>query len=205
MIHVESAVLAGNAADGLCELEGGDGIPAESCRRLSCDAPHVTVEKDAEGNLLHIGRKARKISTPLWRALVSRDRTCRFPGWSKTRHLQAHHIEHWAKGGGTNPDNILLLCRSHHWAVHEGGFHVEGRTPGEFVFRRPDGSLLPVCPVPFPVNGRAGETLKEANRKHGLEITSETIDDLWDGEVMDIHMAVDGLLDCEPADADDEE
>jgi hypothetical protein len=182
MIHVESAVLAGNAADGLCELEGGNGIPAESCRRLSCDAPHVTVEKDAEGNLLHIGRKTRKISTPLWRALVSRDRTCRFPGCSKTRHLQAHH-----------------------WAVHEGGFHAEGRTPGEFVFRRPDGSLLPVCPVPFPVNGRAGETLKEANRKHRLKITSETIDDLWDGEVMDIHMAVDGLLDCEPADADDEE
>lgn len=203
MIHVESAVLAGTATDGLCELEGGDGISAESCRRLTCDAPHVTVEKGAEGNLLHIGRKARKISTPLWRALVSRDRTCKFPGCSKTRHLQAHHVEHWAKGGETTPENLLLLCRAHHWAVHECGFRVEGRAPGEFVFWRPDGSPLPVCPVQTRINGRAGETLKKANRDHGLDITSETIDGLWDGEVMDIHMAVDGLLDCE--DIPDEE
>jgi len=197
MIHVESAVLAGHATDGLCEVEGGDGISAETCRRLTCAAPHVTVEKDEEGNLLHIGRKARKISTPLWRALVSRDRTCQFPGCSKTRHLQAHHIEHWAKGGETSPENLLLLCRAHHWALHEGGFQVEGRTPGEFVFRRPDGTVLPVCPVPSPINGRAGETLKEENRSYGLEITSQTIDGLWDGETFDIHMVVDGLLNCE--------
>lgn len=196
MIHVESAVLAGQATDGLCEVEGGDGIAAESCLRLACDAPHVIVGKDAEGNPLHIGRKARKISTPLWRALVSRDRTCQFPGCAKTRHLQAHHIEHWAKGGETSPENLLLLCRAHHWVVHEGGFQVEGRTPGQFVFRRPDGTVIPVCPLPFPINGKAGETLKEANRRYGLEITSETIDGLWDGEAMDIHMAVDGLLDC---------
>ncbi len=197
MIHVDADVLAGKSHDGRCELENGEGISAESCRRLACDAPHVTVAEDAEGNVLHIGRKARKISKPLWRALMSRDRACRFPGCNKTRHLQAHHIEHWAKGGETNPDNLVLLCRAHHWAVHEGGVRVEGRVPVGIVFHRPDGSPLPACPVPIPINGEAGETLKQANRRHGLEITSNTVDSFWDGERMDLHMAVDGLLEYE--------
>jgi len=197
MIHVDSEVLADQCDGGLCEIESGEGISAESCRRLACDAPQVTVSQDAEGNLLHIGRKARKISTPLWRALVSRDRTCQFPGCSRTRHLQAHHIEHWAKGGETNPDNLLLLCKTHHWAVHEGGFQVEGRVPQGLVFRRADGSLMPACPLQPPINGRAGETLKQANRSHRLDISANTVDSFWDGEAMDFHMAVDGLLACD--------
>ena len=101
---------------------------------------------------------------------------------------------HWAKGGETNPENLLLLCRTHHWAVHDGGFRVEGRTPQGGVFRRPDGSILPVSPARVPINGRAGETLKEANRRVGFEITSKTLDSFWDGEAMDFHIAADALL-----------
>jgi len=99
MIHVDSDVLADRSHEGRSELENGEGVSAASCRRLACDAPHVAVTRDKEGNILNIGRKARKISKPLWRALTSRDRTCRFPGCARNRHLQAHHIEHWAKGG----------------------------------------------------------------------------------------------------------
>ncbi len=164
-------------------------------------APHVTVVKDTEGNLLHIGRKARKVSTPLWRALFSRDRTCQFPGCSRTRHLQAHHIEHWAKGGETNPDNLLLLCRTHHWAVHEGGFRVGGRVPQGLVFRRADGSVLPVSPVHPPIKEKAGETLKEANLS-GQD--HNTVDSFWDGEAMDLHMAVDALLTYDDDSVDEE-
>jgi len=204
MIHVDSAVLADQSDDGLCEFESGEGISAESSRRLACDAPHVTVATDTEGNVLHIGRKARKISTPLWRALMSRDRACQFPGCGRTRHLQAHHIEHWAKGGETNPENLMMVCRAHHWAVHEGGFRVEGRTPQGLVFRRPDGSVLPVCPPRVRINGKAGETLKEANRRVGLDITSETVNSFWDGEALDYHMAVDALLSYDDDSIDEE-
>jgi hypothetical protein len=194
MIHVDSDVLADRSRGGRADLDSGEGVSAESCRRLACDAPHVAVTRDKDGNILNIGRKARKISKPLWRALASRDRTCRFPGCSRTRHLQAHHIEHWAKGGETNPENLIMVCHYHHWAVHEGGVRVEGRPPGGLVFHRPDGRLLPTCPVPVPINGKAGETLKEANRRHGLELTSKTVDCFWDGERMDLHMAVDALI-----------
>ena len=204
MLHVDSAILAGRSDDGLCEIENGEGISAESCRRLACDAPHVAVAHDTEGNVLHMGRKARRISKPLWRALISRDRTCRFPGCDRTRHLQAHHIEHWAKGGETNPDNLALLCRAHHWAVHEGGVQVEGRAPQGLTFHRPDGRVLPFCPVPVPIKGKAGEALKEANRRHRLEITANTVDCFWDGERMDLHMAVDGVIAYDDDTGDDE-
>jgi hypothetical protein len=43
----------------------------------------------------------------------------------------------------------------------------------------------------------AGETLKEANRRVGLALSAHTVDSFWDGETMDLHMAVDGVLDCE--------
>jgi hypothetical protein len=138
----------------------------QACRRLACDAPHTTVAQDTEGNVLHIGRKARKVSTRLWRALVSRGRACQLPGCARTRHLQAHHIERWAKGGDTNPDNLVLLCRKHHWAVHEGRFRVKGRATLGVVFRRPDGSVLAACPpMRPPINGKTGETLNEGEPK----------------------------------------
>jgi len=203
MIHVDSAVLADQSVEGLCEFENCEGISPESARRLSCDAPTVTVSENTEGDLLNIGRKDRKVTTRLWRALMTRDRTCQFPGCDKTRHLQAHHIEHWAKGGETNPDNLILLCRAHHWAVHDGGFRVDGRVPHGLVFRRPDGSHLPFCAVRVPIRGSAGETLKEVNRRVGLEITANTVDTFWDGEAIDYHMAVDGLLDCQENSKDD--
>lgn len=202
MIHVDGDVLADRSHEGCSELDNGEGISAESCRRLACDAPHVAVVQDTDGNVLHIGRKARRISKPLWRALISRDRTCRFPGCDRTKHLQAHHIEHWAKGGETNLENLALLCRAHHWAVHEGDVRVEGRSPQGLVFHRPDGSVLPICPMPPPINREAGRTLKETNRRQGLEITAKTVDCFWDGERMDLHIAVDALLtyDDDPTD-----
>jgi len=99
---------------------------------------------------------------------------------------------------------MVLLCRAHHWAVHEGGVRVEGRAPRGIVFHRPDGRFLPVCPVPVTINGNHGEGLKDTNRLYGLEITANTVDCFWDGERMDLHMAVDGLMSCDDDPVDEE-
>jgi hypothetical protein len=58
--------------------------------------------------------------------------------------------------------------------------------------------------VPLPIKGKAGETLKEANRRQGLDITANTVDCFWDGERMDYHMAVDALLSYEDDPVDEE-
>jgi hypothetical protein len=52
------------------------------------------------------------------------------------RWLHAHHVVHWADGGPTDADNLILLCGYHHRLVHERGWRVE---PGSHEFVRPDG------------------------------------------------------------------
>jgi HNH endonuclease len=79
--------------------------------------------------LLDLGRATRVVSPGLRRALAVRDGGCaavgcdRPPAWT-----DAHHVEHWLHGGPTSLDNLVLLCRVHHRAVHEGGWHL-GRDP----------------------------------------------------------------------------
>jgi len=61
-------------------------------------------------------------------------------------HLQAHHVWHWAHGGPTDPINLVLLCRTHHMLMHEGGFSIAwalGRPGTSWVVTDPTG-----CPVP---------------------------------------------------------
>ena len=58
----------------------------------------------------------------LRRALQDRDRSqCQFPGCT-SRHCDAHHVVHWADGGETRLQNLVLCCRFHHRALHEEAF-----------------------------------------------------------------------------------
>jgi HNH endonuclease len=68
--------------------------------------------------------------------------------------VDAHHIHHWAGGGETSLDNLVVLCRHHHRLVHEGGFSVRRTPAGELEFRRPDGRLIPVSPRLPPARPR---------------------------------------------------
>jgi predicted restriction endonuclease len=70
----------------------------------------------------------------LRRALLARDRHCRFPGCTHERWLAAHHVVHWADGGETSLDNTLLLCSSHHRLLHEGQFRIKADCNGEWQF-----------------------------------------------------------------------
>jgi hypothetical protein len=36
-----------------------------------------------------------------------------------------HHIKHWADGGDTDLDNLVLLCSYHHTVVHHRGWTVK--------------------------------------------------------------------------------
>jgi organic radical activating enzyme len=75
------------------------------------------------------------------RAVIVRDRHCRFPGCDRPQAwCDAHHVVHWADGGATAVANLVLLCRRHHRTIHEG-FGVR-MVAGEPEFSRPDGSIL---------------------------------------------------------------
>lgn len=147
VLHVDEGVLAAGAehgaehgagagaehgarADDTAEAahavlaESGHRVSAETSRRLSCDASVVRMTHDADGNVLDVGRRTRTVPPAIRRALEHRDRTCRFPGCG-VRHTDAHHVTHWADGGETRLDNLVLLCRFHHRAVHEGEVRLE--------------------------------------------------------------------------------
>lgn len=151
VLHVDDAALACTAAAGqspagdICAFEEGPALPSEAARRVACDA-EVTPAKPAGGGRCDYGRTRRVVSPSLRRALERRDQRCRFPGCDRRHGLHAHHIRHWAHGGPTNRDNLILLCRFHHRLVHEDGFTIASRG-SEPVFRRPDGR-----PVPHPAS-----------------------------------------------------
>jgi len=145
LVHVDVATLAGTDDAGRCELDDGAPLAAETARRLACDASIVRL-LERDGRPLSVGRKTRSIPPALRRALTSRDRGCRFPGCGSRRFVDAHHIEHWARGGATDLDNLVQLCGAHHRLLHEGGYRIERQPDGRLTFHRPDGRRIPDCP-----------------------------------------------------------
>jgi hypothetical protein len=180
VVHVDATVLTGAAEHGQCEIENGPALAIETARRLLCDGSVVIIHEDADGNPLNVGRKTRTISTALRRALQSRDRGCRFPGCSRKRYTDAHHVQHWANGGETNLDNLVLLCSVHHRLVHEEGFKME-KTPKGLVFRAADGRRVEEVPVQRVL---LHDPVLALMRNHAeLAITPRTCAPEWMGEV----------------------
>jgi hypothetical protein len=193
-VHIDEQVLRDETADGKCELEGGVALPTATVRRLCCDGGLVAIVEDANGNALDVGRKTRAIPSAMRRALDARDRGCRFPGCDNTRLVDAHHIHHWINGGETKLDNLVLLCRRHHRAVHEEGFRVEHE--GDRIrFVRPNGCVVPESPAMDRLEGDGWLSLSQAHAQLGLQVDARTTVPKWHGERMDYNWAVGALQD----------
>ena len=147
---------------------------------------------DPEGNLLEVGARTRTIPPALRRALLHRDRGCRFPG-CRSRFVQGHHIRHWAQGGPTTLSNLASLCRWHHRAVHEDGYQVTRRQDGELEFRHPYGWLIPEVPPSAQVVADSVTTLRTRHETEGLHIHPRTACPGWQGERLDVGWAIDVL------------
>ena len=171
------------------EEAGGIHISAETARRLACDAATVGMQHGRGGKVLDVGRRTRTISPALRRALHARDRQCRFPGCRNVR-VDAHHIRHWAHGGATALDNLILLCRRHHRAVHEEGFRVMLDAAGNAWFVRPDGRPLPEAPAPPDWTGRPLAPVRARLEREGIEIDPDTLTPDWRGERLDLDWVI---------------
>jgi hypothetical protein len=192
VVHVDAPVLADPDAPGQSVLEDGVHVSAGTSERLACDASRVVMRHDGAGHVLDVGRRTRTISPALRRALLHRDRGCRFPGCGR-RIVQGHHLRHWARGGPTTLQNLTLLCRSHHRAVHEEGFQVGRDAEGGLEFRRPDGRRIPEAPPPVTVPADPIEALRARHRAGGLTVDSWSLTPSWEGEPLDLGWAIDVL------------
>jgi 5-methylcytosine-specific restriction endonuclease McrA len=193
MVHVDADTLPMDGAGLRCDLEDGPGVSAETARRLACDASRVCVHEDPDGNVLDIGRRSRQIPPAIARALRLRDRGCRFPGCTQRRFVDGHHIVHWADGGPTSLDNLVLLCRHHHRAVHEEGFRVE-RVARRLEFFTPRGKHIPPAPSDSVTADTGALSLARQNVQRGLRIGALTGVTHWRGEALHLGAAVGSLL-----------
>lgn len=175
-------------------IEGGPHVSAETSRRIACDCSVLGIREDETGEPLSIGRKTRSIPPAMRRALRFRDGGCRFPGCTHDKFVDGHHIQHWADGGETSLDNLVLLCRRHHHLVHEGGFSCEKSVDGEIRFRDQRQQPLPTWSV-LPAVGDE-DVIQWFDRKFFEDgVKPEACNAQWyAGERMDWDLAVGNLF-----------
>jgi hypothetical protein len=120
------------------EMEFTLPISAKSVERLACECS-ITRVLLQDSVVIDVGRSKRVVSGPARRALNARDGHCRWPGCERPATLSvAHHVVHWIHGGGSELDNLILLCNRHHQMVHEGNWQL---------VRSEDGQILTIPPT----------------------------------------------------------
>jgi hypothetical protein len=96
---------------------------------ISCDCEISRIIIAGRSEILDAGRATRTVSAAQWKALVVRDEHCQAPGCNRPpSHCEAHHIEHWSRGGNTDLANLRLLCWLHHREQH--GEEAKARARG---------------------------------------------------------------------------
>jgi hypothetical protein len=127
--EVLGPVMAGEITGG---LERGLLLAPSVVRRLACDAAVIPAVLGSDGEVVDLGRAVRLFTPGQLRRLWLRDAGCTFPGCSMPPHwCDAHHLVHWADGGGTVLENAALLCGRHHTVVHQR--RLSGRTTSDGV------------------------------------------------------------------------
>jgi hypothetical protein len=181
-----------HAESGRGHLHDGPELALDTVRRLCCDAGGHEVK--VEGAYpFDLGRRSRQPSQRQRLFLMVRDGGCTFPGCPERRFVDAHHVIHWLDGGPTDVTNLVLACRRHHRAVHEGGYSVALTTTGA-RWCRPDRSDVPRSVHPPQLDGPA---VAAQNDELGLGITPDTPVARWDGSDLDVSWCVEGLLSLE--------
>lgn len=149
--------------------------------RLLCDAGSRCRVRFPDGSELDAGRRRRTPSPAQRRALLARDRHCRFPGCDRRTRLRAHHVIWWSRGGTTDLQNLIMLCAKHHRAVHEGGWELVGAADSP-TFTAPErGVIEPAAPE---LSGSAAD-LVDLHRRHGVDVALEGAGGGWCGDRID--------------------
>jgi 5-methylcytosine-specific restriction endonuclease McrA len=204
IVHVGTDALGASAQDVSAETLDANaqtpvpGRPADPARRHVEDGPAISVTTadmltcgttlswllhDHDGTLLDAGRRHRKPTAALRRAVRERDQSrCQYPGCD-SRRVDLHHIRYWSNGGATRLANLICLCKAHHRMVHDHGYRIVTGFAGTFTFCRPDGTPIPVSPALPETAGRIEDC-------HDADIEPGTIIPPWYGERLNLDYAI---------------
>ena len=133
------------------QLSGYGPIPASVARELAADGKwRKFITDPTTGNLLDFGRESYIPPQILRDFLLARDRTCRFPGCSRSGIKgEIDHAIPWEEGGETSPSNLGLLCKRHHQLKTHGGWKLESFADGSCEWTSPLGKkrFVPARPM----------------------------------------------------------
>jgi hypothetical protein len=119
-LTVDVQTLQG-ADTGRTPLLEGRPISLALARLLACEGTVIPSVFDyATGEAIELGRALRLPNTALRRKLeLEQPQGCAWSGCDRpVAWLEAHHLQHWASGGKTTAENLILLCRFHHGRIH---------------------------------------------------------------------------------------
>jgi Domain of unknown function (DUF222) len=122
---------------GSATLSSGVVISGDQARRLAEDANISRVITKGRSEPLDVGRSTRSIPPAIAKAVIARDRHCKYEGctapvWA----CDIHHLKPWAWGGFTALANLGLLCWHHHEHVHrQGAGNLRATAGGSWTLR----------------------------------------------------------------------
>ena len=106
-------------------LDDGTPLVPSDLMTLLCDSRISKQIFSRDGVILDHGQAHRLCTPQQRRAVIARDRTCRFPGCHHTyQSSQVHHAIHWKNGGNSDIDNLVMLCWHHHRFVHRNDITI---------------------------------------------------------------------------------
>ena len=122
----------------------GWNVPDAIRRYLTCNGTVTPVFLE-NGLPVSVGRSQYVVPARTRTVIEHRDHgSCRVPGCDATLGLEVHHLIHWEHGGGTDTDNLLLVCSKHHRMHHRGRLDITGnadQTNG-LQFRNQHGRII---------------------------------------------------------------
>lgn len=136
----------------------GTVVALPTAHRLLCGGTHTPILISSTGQPLDVGRSQRLFTARQRVALAARDGGCRWPGCERAPSwCEAHHIDHWHRGGGdTNVEAGILLCRHHHLLLHDQGWTITRTNDTTLYALTPPSSVDPEQ-HPRPMPGRSRE------------------------------------------------
>jgi len=141
----------------------GDPLPASVIERLAGESSWFGLVLSAKGVPMWKGRNTRKATESQFQALIALYGGCAGCGEPDENKVHAHHMNPFARGGGTDLDNLIPLCWGCHNKIHDHDWQVVEAGDGRHTIRPPDrihhgAARLPDTAALFAPSEQAADT-----------------------------------------------
>ncbi|MDE0161779.1 MAG: DUF222 domain-containing protein [Acidimicrobiaceae bacterium] len=116
----------------------GDPLPASVIERLAGESSWFGLVLSAKGVPMWKGRNIRRATESQFQALMALYGGCAGCGEPDENKVHAHHMNPFARGGGTDLDNLIPLCWGCHNKIHDHDWQVVDAGDGKHTIRPPN-------------------------------------------------------------------